>query len=103
MIIRCRKLGEAAIFTFIDHDGSVTRAAAVSPSAPCKGTDGKSYTFLSPSLFHLTHPLLLGSCPVLLTLHGTGVNPENQAASYKYQKKSTHNWHFILFYSKNNY
>ena len=47
--LRCRKLKESFLFTFVDHDGSVQHAAAIAPLKPCEG----------------------GSCPVLLTLHGT--------------------------------
>ncbi|CAG2189140.1 unnamed protein product [Mytilus edulis] len=60
--LRCRKLKESFLFTFLDHDGSVQHAAAIYPLSDCMGE----------------------SCPVLLTLHGTTVPPQNQADSYKY-------------------
>ncbi|XP_063426134.1 uncharacterized protein LOC134709942 [Mytilus trossulus] len=60
--LRCRKLKESFLFTFLDHDGSVQHAAAIYPLSNCMGE----------------------SCPVLLTLHGTTVPPQNQADSYKY-------------------
>lgn len=47
--LRCRKLSESFLFTFIDHDGSVQHAAAIAPLKGCAS----------------------GICPVLLTLHGT--------------------------------
>ncbi|XP_067681590.1 uncharacterized protein [Haliotis asinina] len=59
--IRCRKAGESFLFTFLDHDGSVQHGAAVQPIRSCRG--------------HL--------CPVVLSLHGTTVPPQNQADSYK--------------------
>ncbi|XP_078000966.1 uncharacterized protein LOC144453526 [Glandiceps talaboti] len=59
--LRCRKFGESFIFTYIDHDGSVQQAAAIPPIDDC------------PS----------GVCPVFLSLHGTGVQVQNQADSYK--------------------
>ncbi|XP_060070908.1 uncharacterized protein LOC132550832 [Ylistrum balloti] len=59
--LRCRKLGESFLFTFLDHDGSVQHAAAIAPIIGCGGA----------------------TCPTLLTLHGTTVPPQNQADSYK--------------------
>lgn len=59
--LRCRKLGESFLLTFLDHDGSIQQGAAIAPLKGC----------------------LSSSCPVLLTLHGTTVPPQNQADSYK--------------------
>ncbi|XP_030854704.1 uncharacterized secreted protein ARB_06907 [Strongylocentrotus purpuratus] len=59
--IRCRKRHESFLFSFLDHDGSVQQAAAIEPLINCP----------------------LGQCPVLLTLHGTGVEAQNQADGYK--------------------
>ena len=47
--LRCRKLSESFLFTFVDHDGSVQHGAAIAPLKGC----------------------VSGTCPVLLTLHGT--------------------------------
>ena len=47
--LRSRKASESFLFTFLDHDGSVQRGAAIAPLATCSS----------------------GICPVLLTLHGT--------------------------------
>lgn len=58
---RCRKSHESFLFTFIDHDGSLQHGAAIQPLEPCMGN----------------------LCPVVLTLHGTTVPPQNQADSYK--------------------
>ena len=63
IVVRCRTLTQSFLFTFLDHDGSVQHAAAVAPSDPCNG---------EPEV-----------CPVVLTLHGTTVPPQNQADSYK--------------------
>lgn len=62
--LRCRSVQEPFVFTFIDHDGSVSSAAAVAPlgaasSAPSAGL------------------------PVLLSVHGTGVSAQAQAEAYK--------------------
>ena len=63
IVLRCRTLSQSFLFTFVDHDGSVQHAAAIAPTGPC---DGESDV-----------------CPVVLTLHGTTVPPQNQADSYK--------------------
>jgi hypothetical protein len=57
--LRCREKGSSFLFTFVDHDGSVQHAAAIEPR------------------------LCRESCPVVLSLHGTTVPPQNQADSYK--------------------
>ena len=49
--LRCRNSNESFLFTFLDHDGSVQHAATIKPLKPCS----------------------LDICPVLLTLHGTGL------------------------------
>jgi hypothetical protein len=60
--LRCRTLKESFLFTFLDHDGSIQHAAAIHPLSACNEE----------------------SCPVVLTLHGTTVPPQNQADSYKH-------------------
>ena len=64
IVLRCRTTSQSFLFTFVDHDGSVQHAAAIAPSDRCDGDVG-------------------GVCPVVLTLHGTTVPPQNQADSYK--------------------
>ncbi|GAB1609702.1 uncharacterized secreted protein ARB_06907-like [Argonauta hians] len=59
--LRCRKINQSFLFSFIDHDGSVQQGAAIAPTSKCA----------------------LNLCPVLLTLHGTSVPAQNQADSYK--------------------
>ncbi|KAK3593447.1 hypothetical protein CHS0354_020212 [Potamilus streckersoni] len=61
LLLRCRKINEPFLFTFIDHDGSVQHGAAIKPTKNCPGN----------------------LCPVVLTLHGTTVSPQSQAESYK--------------------
>ncbi|XP_032222386.1 uncharacterized secreted protein ARB_06907 isoform X1 [Nematostella vectensis] len=58
--LRCRRRKESFLFTFVDHDGSLQHAAVIEPLSGCTSV-----------------------CPVLLTLHGTTVPPQNQADSYK--------------------
>lgn len=58
---RCRGEQQSFLFTFIDHDGSLQHAAAIKPLLPCEEK----------------------LCPVVLTLHGTSVPPQNQVDSYK--------------------
>ena len=61
--LRCRKRHESFLFTFVDHDGSIQHGAAIEPLEECSG-----------------------SHPILLTLHGTTVPPQNQADSYKHMQ-----------------
>ncbi|XP_072030612.1 uncharacterized protein [Amphiura filiformis] len=70
--LKCRKRKESFLFTFLDHDGSVQSAAAIEPLENCPE----------------------GSCPVLLSLHGTGVEAQNQADSYKRMEEGQ--WFFGL-------
>ncbi|XP_071963371.1 uncharacterized protein [Antedon mediterranea] len=70
--LRCRHLQQSFIFTFLDHDGSVQHAASISPTKDCPQ----------------------GVCPVVLTLHGTGVPAQNQADGYKRMEKG--DWIFGL-------
>ena len=60
----CRKRIDSFRYTFIDHDGSVSEAAAVAPW-------GEELEGVSSSV------------PIVLTLHGTGVPARNQADSFK--------------------
>ena len=66
--LRCRSAREAFLYTFVDHDGSIQTAAAVATYAAAP----------------------LPPVPVLLSLHGTGVTPENQAAAYKVMTLRSH-------------
>lgn len=61
ILLRCRTGSQSFLFTFLDHDGSVQQAATIAPSKTC----------------------IEEFCPVVLTLHGTTVPPQNQADSYK--------------------
>jgi len=63
IVLRCRTTSQSFLFTFLDHDGSVQHAAAIALVDSCKGRTEV--------------------CPVVLTLHGTTVPPQNQADSYK--------------------
>jgi hypothetical protein len=64
--LRCRKMTQSFVITYIDHDSSVASAAAVRPWEKCPEPVG---------------------CPVLLSLSGVGVNEMNQADSHKYIPK----------------
>ena len=71
--MRCRTTRQSWIFSFVDHDGSVSRAAAISPL---------------PSKLPLSNKSLSDSSTtagVVLSLHGTGVDVSMQADSYKYK------------------
>lgn len=65
--IRCRTTRQSFVFTFLDHDGSVSRAAAIAPLST-KSTE-----------------LLNDSAGVVVSQHGTGVDVSMQADSYKYK------------------
>ena len=69
--VRCRGRGSTFRLTFRDADGAVTRAAAAAPLA-------KSAEDASTSL-----PARHAAVPIVVSLHGTGVPPENQADAYK--------------------
>ncbi|XP_072171857.1 uncharacterized protein [Diadema setosum] len=71
--LRCRNRHESFLFSFVDHDGSVQQAAAIEPLEDCSASQ----------------------CPVVLTLHGTGVPAQNQADGYKRMDKDGQ-WKFGL-------
>jgi hypothetical protein len=77
--MRCRTTRQSWIFSFVDHDGSVSRAAAISP-LPRKSKD--KINTASPPSDSLTTATTAG---VVLSLHGTGVDVSMQADSYKYK------------------
>ena len=76
--LRCRMKNESFLFSYEDHDGSISIAAAVPPmrsrnvSSSKECAHGNSYSRL---------------CPVVLSLHGTGVDVQMQADSYKFKDK----------------
>jgi hypothetical protein len=75
---RCRRIKESFVFTFLDRDGSVSRAAAIAP-LPSSAHDEKT---CASHLSENFGPPRSGACgnlvPVVLSLHGTGVEPGNQ-------------------------
>ncbi|CAD7943000.1 unnamed protein product [Amoebophrya sp. A120] len=92
--LSCRTARQSFVYTFLDHDGTVNRGAAImprthqdellheatsnqkeAPSGQGRGDDGR---------LEEEKPRY----PVLLSLHGTGVDPRNHADSYKYKPKS---------------
>ncbi len=83
--VRCRKSKNSSFrFTFVAHDGAAAEAAAVPPR------DGTCVRSSSP---HDNH-----SCPIVVTLHGTGVSCNDAADAYKLQK-SDGSWLFGIRYS----
>ena len=76
--VRCRRRhNQSFILSFIDHDGAANRAAVIAPLRGCLASDASSRE----------------SCPVILTMHGTGVTENNQADAYK-QEVSKDVWEF---------
>eukprot|EP00026_Physarum_polycephalum_P002049 Phypoly_transcript_02053.p1 GENE.Phypoly_transcript_02053~~Phypoly_transcript_02053.p1 ORF type:complete len:900 (+),score=110.07 Phypoly_transcript_02053:31-2730(+) len=66
--LRCRTSDQSFIFTFLDFDHTVSYAAAVAP--PNKECDATA------------------NCPILVSMHGTGVPAQDQADSFKRMEKS---------------
>jgi hypothetical protein len=71
LTLECRGALESVRFTFLGPDGSVCEAAAVAPWA-ASGRAGD----------------LPAAVPVVLSLHGTGVEPRAQCDSYKFMPKA---------------
>lgn len=66
--LRCRHRGQSILATFVDGDASLQRVAVVHPPASACGNG----TTLSGV-----------SCPILLTLHGTGISASDSADAFK--------------------
>ena len=62
--LSCRRRTQSFLISYLDHDHSVVQAAVVLPQPSTR---------------------LRGPYPVLLTLHGTGISPSNQADAYKFK------------------
>ncbi|PAA77347.1 hypothetical protein BOX15_Mlig010965g3, partial [Macrostomum lignano] len=69
--LRCRRPDQSVLFTFVDHDGSVQRAAAIAP-IEWQGGTGRSQKSQAVRL------------PIVVSLHGTSIKPEDQADSHKF-------------------
>jgi hypothetical protein len=66
----CRTMDQSWLLTFLDQDGSAAQAAVVFPLGDSRNKIASAARLSS-------------SYPVLLTLHGTGISPMNQADAYK--------------------
>jgi len=93
LYLRCRRNDQSFLFSYPDHDGSISFAAAIRPWKPClpkeaimgsarvetlrEGEEGGDEAIVTKE-----------GCPVLVTLSGVGVKPQNQADSYKYQRRA---------------
>lgn len=62
---RCRTIDEPFVFTFLDHDGSVSSTGVTAPLGQ--------------------HMSGIATLPITLSLHGTGVSGQSQAEAYKYK------------------
>eukprot|EP00041_Stephanoeca_diplocostata_P021451 m.500089 g.500089 ORF g.500089 m.500089 type:complete len:980 (-) comp21830_c0_seq2:232-3171(-) len=77
--LRCRQRGQSILSTFVDEDASLQRVAVVHPPAgTCTG--------------NTTTPRV--SCPVLLTLHGTGISASDSADAFKVIEKGDSDYTF---------
>ena len=93
VVLRCRHLKQAFLFTFIDHDGTASNAAAIAPWSECKGASAASAAAASAadrsgggaSSNADDNSGGIVSCPVCVTHSGVGASPMSQADSYKYK------------------
>lgn len=86
--VRCRKSKNSSFrFTFVAHDGAAAEAAAVPPR------DGTCVRSSSPP-----SPRDNDSCPIVVTMHGTGVSCNDAADAYKLQN-SDGSWLFGIRYT----
>lgn len=86
LALRCREATDSFLFSFVDHDGTPSHAAAVAPievqhnwTARSDLDDGYSQ---KPTF------------PILLTLHGTSISPQSQADSYKRMPRGSDKYTF---------
>ena len=80
--LRCRLKNESFLFSYEDHDGSVSIAAAIAPLKP-RRVDKKNIE-CAYSSSSLGTP-----CPTILSLHGTGVDVQMSADSFKYKDRDS--------------
>lgn len=77
----CRAIDQSFLLTYLDHDGTTSQAAVIFPlvdkARRIKHTPHHSVTF-----------------PVLLSLHGTGITPMNQADAYKQMSPPARDYSF---------
>jgi len=98
LALRCRSPSQSFLFSFLDHDGTPSRAAAVAPPdavdaaraahrAPKKRSKKKAAAAAAAAAASAGPGFGSGAgelrVPVLLSLHGTSISPESQADSYK--------------------
>jgi hypothetical protein len=79
--LRCRWKNESFLFSYKDHDGSISIAAAIPPLKSArryKNNDGVGECARGSTNGKI-------SCPVVLSLHGTGVDVQMSADSFKYK------------------
>lgn len=72
--LRCRDFTQSFLFTFMDHDGSISHAAAIKPWNVCNTNNN------------------INGCPVILSLSGSNNNNNN------IKRTISLNWIVILFY-----
>jgi hypothetical protein len=90
--LSCRKQDQSFLYSFLDHDGSVAQAGIVLP-----------LNYHTPNYKTLGLPrinrnkeedALPKEFPVLLSLHGSGIQPQNHADAHKYMPPNTKNYLF---------
>lgn len=99
---QCRKQNESFLMTYIDHDHSVSQAAVIFPYSThqninngqtCSNNNDNSQCY---SIFDIENKHKSTTYPVLLTLHGSGIQPGNHADSYKVMSVDSSEYRFGL-------
>ncbi|CAD7926882.1 unnamed protein product [Amoebophrya sp. A25] len=85
--LQCRKPSDSLLYTFLDHDGTVNRAAAIMPLLSTSPTLVQREAGPGGKL-KLPRSSKKTAYPVVLSLHGTGVDVRMQADSYKYKPRA---------------
>lgn len=83
--LACRKIDQSFLYSFLDHDGSVAQAAIILPlnyHTPNHKILGKRAISNQKQADANSNPLP-NEFPVLLTLHGSGIQPLNHADAHK--------------------
>jgi hypothetical protein len=92
--IICRKQDQSFLYSYLSHDGSVVQAAVVLPlnyHTPQYKTLGPARSKKSISSEKVESAL---EFPVLLTLHGSGIQPLNHADAHKLMPANTKDYIF---------
>ncbi len=79
--LRCRRIDESFLFTFLDADGSPQSAGARAPKKACRATARRGGEGGGDS-----DKAGEGGCLMIVSLHGMDVTGQRQADAYKTKK-----------------